>query len=60
MSHSEQKIASPCISLCGYNDDKICTGCFRSQEEIVHWPDANNEERLNILNNGKQRKAELA
>lgn len=57
MSTMEQKIASPCVGQCGLNEDDICLGCFRTREEVIGWSEADNEQRLNIVNNSKQRKS---
>lgn len=30
-------IATPCIGVCELGDDGLCTGCFRSGDEIAAW-----------------------
>ena len=32
-----EHIPSPCINICALDDKDICTGCFRSGEEITQW-----------------------
>ncbi len=49
---------SPCIGECAINEEGICMGCYRSMDEINAWPRADEEERLNILQNVQQRKAD--
>ena len=56
MSSMDNKIASPCVGRCGLNEDDICVGCFRTREEVTGWAEADNQERLAIINNSKQRK----
>ncbi len=44
-------IPTPCVMICTLNEDDICIGCLRSLDEIGRWPDADREERLQILDN---------
>ena len=48
-------ITSPCIRNCCLNDEDICLGCFRSLSEIMSWAEADNEKRLQIMENTKKR-----
>ena len=34
----DEAIASPCINVCELDDEGMCTGCFRTAEEIAAWP----------------------
>ena len=34
MNSEQGPASSPCISKCTLNNEKICTGCFRSLNEI--------------------------
>jgi len=45
----EKPIKSPCISICALDDNDICTGCYRSGDEITRWGLCNNKERREIL-----------
>lgn len=40
MTDTDEGIApmSPCISVCVLDDADVCTGCFRTLDEIVDWP----------------------
>ena len=31
------EVQSPCINKCSLDQKKICTGCFRSSDEITSW-----------------------
>ena len=42
---NEQPVASPCISVCVLDVGDICTGCYRSVDEIRAWSAYSNEER---------------
>lgn len=48
-------IPTPCIRVCALNADDICIGCLRSIDEICHWPDADLEERIEILDKMSER-----
>ena len=45
-----QEIDSPCIKLCVIHpSEKLCTGCFRSLDEIGSWSLLSTEERQRIM-----------
>lgn len=48
-------IPTPCVMICTLNEDDICIGCLRSLDEIGRWPDADTDERLEILDNTSER-----
>ena len=52
---SEQEPASPCISVCVLNMDDICTGCYRSAEEVTDWFMASAEAKREILRRAQER-----
>ncbi|MBK8814903.1 MAG: DUF1289 domain-containing protein [Methylococcaceae bacterium] len=37
MADNEEEILSPCNGKCETDERDICTGCYRSVEEIVKW-----------------------
>ena len=44
-----QPVPSPCISICKMNADRsLCTGCYRSLDEIRAWSRAEAPERREI------------
>ncbi|WP_407063034.1 DUF1289 domain-containing protein [Cognatishimia sp. 1_MG-2023] len=44
------EIESPCINICVVHPkERICTGCFRTIEEISRWSKMPNEERAEIM-----------
>lgn len=44
------EIESPCIKLCVIHpEERICTGCYRSIEEITGWARKTPEERRAIM-----------
>ncbi|HMI74909.1 MAG TPA: DUF1289 domain-containing protein [Steroidobacteraceae bacterium] len=56
MSEIDSSAKSPCIGNCCLDDDLTCLGCFRSLEEIKEWGVVDDQRRLIILQNAKQRK----
>ena len=40
---------SPCIGVCQYNDEDLCSGCFRTSEEISKWFDMTIDERKKVI-----------
>ncbi len=51
-----EKIKSPCIKVCKYDEEGVCTGCFRKMEEITGWLFYNDEQKLNSLKDAEVRK----
>lgn len=44
------EIQSPCIKICVVHPQaRICTGCYRSIDEIRDWSGMSNEERAKIM-----------
>jgi predicted Fe-S protein YdhL (DUF1289 family) len=52
------EVKSPCINVCTYDENKICLGCKRSEEEIVNWDAFSNEEKRLVIDNSMKRRAE--
>ena len=49
------EVMSPCVRNCCLDDNDICLGCHRTVEEIIRWGEASDKEKLEILDNAKQR-----
>ncbi len=47
-------VKSPCIKICKLHDN-VCVGCFRTIDEIKNWKHSSKKEKLQILDNIKQR-----
>ncbi|UWQ26278.1 DUF1289 domain-containing protein [Leisingera aquaemixtae] len=44
------EIQSPCIKICVVHPEaRICTGCYRSIDEIRDWSKMTNDERAEIM-----------
>jgi len=54
-------LASPCINICKMDaPNGLCTGCFRTIEEITVWSRTDDAERARILAAIAQRRLALA
>ena len=54
-SNSDKPVASPCISVCALDDQDVCTGCFRTLNEIGDWSSMSNERRREVIVAANQR-----
>jgi len=45
-----EEISSPCVGVCQYNNDEVCSGCFRTADEISQWTTISDSEREMIMN----------
>ena len=44
------KKISPCIGVCKLDEkSNLCTGCFRTSDEIAKWPQLDNEKAQKIM-----------
>lgn len=44
-----ETVTSPCVRNCSLNEQRVCRGCFRSLDEIMSWPEADEARRREIL-----------
>ncbi|MBN1250834.1 MAG: DUF1289 domain-containing protein [Bacteroidales bacterium] len=42
------KYKNPCKLICKYNEKDLCTGCYRTKEEIINWINYSEKEREEI------------
>ncbi len=42
-------ISSPCINVCKLDTHDVCTGCYRTRDEIARWLQMTEPERLRII-----------
>lgn len=45
----QDRVKSPCVSICALDEQDICIGCHRTMDEITGWPRLDNDERLEVL-----------
>ncbi len=48
-------VTSPCINICQLDEYKVCTGCFRTINEIAHWTKYTDSEKILVINKLKER-----
>ena len=39
MTENKKIVVSPCISICQYDQENTCMGCYRTKEERLKWKD---------------------
>ncbi|MFY9212905.1 MAG: DUF1289 domain-containing protein [Aestuariivita sp.] len=55
------EIQSPCIQICVVHPaERICTGCFRTIDEITQWSRMSHEARSRIIEELPERAPRLA
>ena len=47
---------SPCVKVCRVGFNNICTGCYRTVDEITRWPYLSNTDKQQILEQLDRRK----
>lgn len=45
----QDRVQSPCVSICALDENDLCIGCHRTSDEIMSWSALNNEERREVL-----------
>ena len=40
---------SPCINICRLNEKGVCTGCKRTETQIIHWDSYSDAKRKQIM-----------
>lgn len=48
-------IESPCIQICTMDEEGMCYGCRRTEDEITNWSMLSDEERTRIMDELKSR-----
>jgi len=57
---ARDEIQSPCVKICVVHPEaRICTGCFRSIDEITRWSKMDNAERARIMDELPTRESQL-
>ena len=59
MEEEQNNDLSPCIGVCQYNEEELCSGCFRNSTEISQWVDMTIEEKKKIISLLPSRMEEL-
>lgn len=56
----DDKVRSPCVSICALDERDVCIGCQRTGDEILHWTTMTNCERQAVLVKVAEREREIA
>ena len=54
-TNSSTPVTSPCNNECALDSRDICTGCFRTIQEIIGWAQKSESEQLVIVENCAER-----
>ena len=52
-------VKSPCVSVCALDAEGMCSGCFRTGNEIRQWGGYSNPERLEVLKQVREREKKV-
>jgi predicted Fe-S protein YdhL (DUF1289 family) len=54
------EVDSPCVQICVVHpQERICTGCYRSIDEITRWSKMSNDERAALVDELPSRASRL-
>jgi predicted Fe-S protein YdhL (DUF1289 family) len=45
----DTSVHSPCLSVCRFDGEPFCRGCYRDADEIREWIVMNREQKLQVL-----------
>ncbi|WP_037310094.1 DUF1289 domain-containing protein [Ruegeria halocynthiae] len=61
MVWKRNEVESPCVQICVVHPtERICTGCYRTLDEISRWSKMDSVERAEIMEDLPSRKPRLA
>ena len=49
MSKAKTYVKSPCIMQCAIDENGICPGCFRAEEEVEEWNSYSDKQKRETL-----------
>lgn len=52
----DNTVPSPCLSVCRFDGEPYCVGCYRNGDEIREWIIMTREQKLEVLGKLEQRK----
>lgn len=52
----DNTVPSPCLSVCRFDGEPYCVGCYRNVDEIREWIIMTREQKLEVLGKLEQRK----
>jgi predicted Fe-S protein YdhL (DUF1289 family) len=57
MEHANN--TNPCVGICVSDDDGMCVGCYRTQDERNHWYIESTEWRVKVLTELPKREEDI-
>ncbi|MGO1502840.1 MAG: DUF1289 domain-containing protein [Marinobacter sp.] len=57
---AEDKVRSPCVSICALDERDVCIGCQRTGDEILRWTSMTSCERKAVLVKVAEREQKVA
>ena len=51
----QRRVGSPCVSVCMLDLDDVCTGCFRTAQEITDWFAMDDDTRREVISLARER-----
>ncbi|MEJ2177994.1 MAG: DUF1289 domain-containing protein [Gammaproteobacteria bacterium] len=52
----DNTVPSPCLSVCRFDGEPYCVGCYRNVDEIREWIIMTREQKLEVLGKLERRK----
>ncbi|MBN3034589.1 MAG: DUF1289 domain-containing protein [Bacteroidales bacterium] len=52
-------VRNPCRNICRYDNDRVCSGCYRTMEEATGWIHMTDAQKLQVLENIPIRKTRI-
>ena len=53
-----RRVGSPCVSVCMLDAADVCTGCFRTANEITDWMELDDDARRAVIAAARERMRE--
>ena len=50
-----RRVGSPCVSVCMLDEQDVCTGCFRTANEITDWMVLDDDARRAVIVAARER-----
>jgi predicted Fe-S protein YdhL (DUF1289 family) len=50
-----RRVGSPCVSVCMLDEQDVCTGCFRTAQEITDWFGLDDDARRAVVDAARAR-----
>lgn len=57
MGKAKPQVQSPCIHICYLNKENVCTGCYRTGEEISLWGSMDDASKFAVMEKVREREA---